>query len=401
MRTNLSAAEARRVALAAQGFADAPPRGRVDARHLRRVLSRIGLVQIDSVNVVVRSHYLPFFSRLGPYPRAALDRLAYRRRELFEYWAHEASLVPTEREPLFRHRMAAWATRRARRIEWLHEHRHYLDAVLAEVRERGPLQASDLDDPGERRGPWWGYGKGKIALESHFGMGTVAIAGRRNFARLYDLRERVLPARVRERPAPDAAEAARELLLLAARHHGVGTARDLADYYRLPVNESKRHLEDLADEGALQRAQVEDWREVAYLHPQARLPRRVEARALLSPFDSLVWERERTSRLFDFDYRIEIYTPAPRRRYGYYVLPFLLGDRLVGRVDVKADRERAALVARAAHLEPAEDAAAVAPHLAEELRSMADWLELERVEADRRGDLAPALSSALTARQSR
>lgn len=394
MKTDLSAAEARRIALTAQGFADAPPSGRVDARHLRRVLRRIGLVQIDSVNVVVRSHYLPFFSRLGPYPREALDHLAYRKRELFEYWGHEASLVPVEHEPLLRHRMEAWPMRRW--VRALHDAEpDYLEGVLAQVREQGPLRAGDLEDPGERRGPWWGYGKGKLALEWHFAGGRVAVAGRDNFARRYDLRERVLPQAVRDGAAPDAAAAARDLLLLAASAHGVGTARDLADYYRLPIIASRNQLEDLAGEGALLRATVEGWDEPAYLHPEARLPRRVDARALLSPFDSLVWERARNRRIFDFDYTIEIYTPAPKRRFGYYVMPFLLGDRLVGRVDLKADRERDTLIARAAHLEDGADAASVAPHLAAELRSMAGWLELDRVEAEPRGDLAPALLEAL------
>ncbi|MEZ4502529.1 MAG: crosslink repair DNA glycosylase YcaQ family protein [Dehalococcoidia bacterium] len=394
-KPDLSAAEARRIALAAQGFADPKPSGRVDARHLRRVLSRIGLVQIDSVNAVARAHYFPFFSRLGPYPMPLLDDLAYRRRELFETWAHEASLVPIEREPLFRHRMAAWPQRRARRAEWLAEHAEYLEGVLEEVRARGPLLASDLGEPTERRGPWWDWGRGKLALESHFGMGTVAVSGRRNFARLYDVRERVLPPSVLEHPTPEEDEAVRGLVLLSAQHHGVGTVRDLADYYRLGLRPTGRALEALADEGLVRRVTVEGWEEPAYLDVGARVPRKVEARALLAPFDPVVWERARAQRLFDFDYRIEIYTPAPQRRFGYYVLPFVLGDRIVGRVDVRAERARGVLSVPASHLEGHAEASEVAGPLAEELGLLAEWLGLERLEVGPKGDLAAALRRAV------
>ncbi len=278
-----------------------------------------------------------------------LDDAAYGRRELFEAWAHEASLLPVGHYPLLQHRRSQdrpW--KRMERIQ--RDHPGYVEAVLEEVRSRGPLTTSELDDPGERTGPWWGYGRGKTALEYHFFRGDVAVHGRKNFTRYYDLPERVFPPEVLEaaRPgqAPDVEAAQRELLLMAARSHGVGTAKDLADYYRLHVPASRKRLAELAAEGALREVRVEGWTQPGYLHPEARLPKSIEARALLSPFDSLIWERERTQRLFDFRYRLEIYVPQPKRVFGYYVLPFLLGEALVGRVDLKADRAKSRLWVR-------------------------------------------------------
>ena len=402
----LSAGEARRIALSAQGFARARPQGRVDVRHLRRVMSHVNVVQLDSVNVLVRSHYLPFFSRIGPYPMRLLDDLAFRRRELFEYWGHAASLLPIEHYPLMRHRMAA-AQPRPRLAELMRDQPGYLDAVLDEVRERGPLAAGELADPGERSGPWWPYSKGKIALEWHFMTGAIATHERRGFTRMYDVAERVIPERARAAGSPAAPEAHRVLLMLAARSHGVGTASDLTGYYpapnagasKLTVPFARQRLEALADEGQLERVSVEGWRAPAYLHPDARLPRRVEGRALLSPFDSLIWDRERMSRIFGFNYTIEIYVPEAERRYGYYVLPFLLDGELVARVDLKAQRDAGTLSVRAAHVEdglrPSPAAGELAAELAAELRLMADWLGLERVRAERRGNLARELRAAL------
>ena len=393
-RTDLSLAEARRIALAAQGFADARPAGRVDIRHLRAVLARVGLLQIDTVNVLVRSHYLPLFSRLGPYPTSLLDDAAYQRKELFETWAHEASLIPIDHYPLLRHRMDA-KTGHERFRRWVRDNSAYVEGVLDEVRERGPLAASDLSEPGTRRGLWWARSKGKMALEWHFRKGHVMVHGRRNFARVYDITERVIPAHVLDGDGPGEREAQRELLLLAARSHGVGTAHDLADYYRLAIPRCRELLAELTAEEALQEVSVEGWAEPAYLHPGARLPRSVEAQALLSPFDSLIWERSRTERLFDFRYRIEIYVPEQQRTFGYYVVPFLLGDRLVARVDLKADRAKRRLLVRAAHVEPSVDRVRVAAALAEELRTMAGWLELEDVNVARRGAFASELSRAM------
>jgi uncharacterized protein YcaQ len=382
--------QARRIALAAQGFADKRPANGVNAGHLRRLLEKIGLLQLDSVNVLVRSHYLPVFSRLGRYPRDLLDEYAYRRRRLFEYWAHVASLVPIERYPLFRHRMErfeGW-----HRIDDLREaHPGYVEWVLEKVRERGPITVSDLEDPVRRRGPWWGWGAAKVALEYHFGRGMITTAGRQGFTRVYDVAERVIPAHLRDGDAPTANEAMRELLLLGARHHGIGTAKDIADYYRLPIVESRRLLDELVASRELEEVEVRGWRGKAYLHPEARWPRRIGARALLSPFDPIVWERDRTERLFDFFYRIEIYVPQLERVYGYYVLPFLLDDRLVARVDLKSDRQGKRLLVRGTYSEEGVDRDYVARELAAELELMADWLGLDGVVVGPKGDLAAEL----------
>jgi len=357
------------------------------------VISRIGLVQIDSVNVLARSHYLPFFSRLGPYPMALLDDLAYRRRELVEQWAHEASLLPIEHYPLLRHRMEATNRRSAARIEAGQP--GYLDSVLDFVRERGAVTVGDIEGE-SRRGGWWNWSNGKIALEHHFARGALAITDRRNFARLYDLPERVLPSGVLDGALP-VRDQQRELLRMASRALGVGTASDIADYYRLKVTVARPLLEELAEAGELERVAVEGWAQRAYLHREARTPRRVNARALLTPFDSLVWYRDRNERLFDFHYRIELYTPEPKRVFGYYVLPFLLGERLVARVDLKADRQAGALLVPAAHLELGAPANETAAGLAAELREMARWLRLGRVEVAPKGDLATPLRQAVLA----
>jgi uncharacterized protein YcaQ len=395
-RSDLSNDEARRLALAAQGFADPRPTGRVDVRHMRRALRRMNLVQLDSVNVVVRSHYMPFFSRLGPYPMELLDDLAFNRRELFEYWGHAASLLPVDHYPLLRHRMEEPSPRHRAWAEQLSKDRPgYIERVLDEVRENGPLSVSDLEDGGDRTGPWWGYGPGKVVLEWHFRTGEITTHDRPGFTRVYDLTERVLPDHVHELPVPSKEEAHRELLLRSARAHGVGTATDLADYYRLKIPEARPLLNDLADEGLLLRVNVEGWTQPSFAHPDAKLPRRIEGRALLTPFDPVVWLRERASRMFDFDYTIEIYVPEPKRQYGYYVMPFLLDGELVARVDLKADRKASTLLARAAHLEDGADAKRVAAELAGELRTMAEWLGLDAVEAGRRGNLARELRAAL------
>ncbi len=394
----LSLAAARRIALAAQGFIDPRPTGTPDRRHLRRVLSRVGLLQIDSVNVVVRSHYLPLFSRLGPYPVSLLNRAAYADHELFEYWGHEASLLPVALHPALRWRMARAAEQFAtwgQPARLARERPDYIAAVLAEVAARGPLGAGELDDERPRRaGPWWDWHDAKIALEWLFWTGQVTTADRRSFERRYDLTERVLPRTVLDAPTPSVADGQRELVRVAGRACGVATEGDLRDYFRLSPADSRARVAELVDSGELVSVTVRGWRQQAYLHRDAKLPRWVRARALLSPFDSLVWERSRTERLFGFRFRLEIYTPAPKRVHGYYVLPFLLGDRLVARVDVKADRAVGTLRVLAAYAEkgaPGDTAA----ELAAELRSLADWLGLDRVEVHDRGDLAPRLSACL------
>ena len=397
--TDLSGDEARRIALAAQGFAEPKPSGRIDIRHLRRVMSRVELLQIDTVNVLVRAHYMPLFARLGPYPMSLLDEAVYERRELFEAWAHAASLARVERYPLLRRRMEG--DRRYRWMRrWADQNARYVNAILDEVRRRGPITAAELEDPGRRGGDFWVRTQGKVALEWLFLEGAVLCAARPNFARAYDLAERVLPREVVQRAAPDEEDAQRELLLLGASAYGVGTASDLADYYRLPVQQARKLLPGLVEEGRLREVSVEGWKQRAYLHPEAQTPRAINARALLTPFDSLIWDqnRRRTERLFGFRYVLEIYLPEKRRQFGYYVLPFLLGDRLVARVDLKADRQRGSLRVNAAYVEDGEVERLVAGQLAEELALMARWLGLEDITVGRRGNLSAQLRKALGGR---
>lgn len=351
------------------------------------------MVQLDSVNVAVRTHYMPAFSRLGPYARERLDAYAYRRRRLFEAWGHVASLLPVEHYPLLRHRMQAAASRAA--PAFAAGRAGYVDAVYREVAERGPLSVSDLRDQGRpRSGPWWARSDGKRALEWLFAAGRLAASRSGNFARVYDLTERVIPAQALARPVPAAPDAQRELLRLAGGALGVATAADLADYYRIAMRQAWPRLQELVEAGELTAARVEGWDRPAFLHRGARPPRRLRAGALVSPFDSLIWRRDRTERLFGFRYRIEIYVPEPERRYGYYVYPFLLGDALAARVDLKADRARGVLRVRGAYREPGCDPDAAAAGLAAQLRSMASWLELKAVIVERRGNLAARLRRA-------
>jgi uncharacterized protein YcaQ len=394
----LPAALARRIALAAQGFADPRPAGAVDGRQLRRMTARLAVLQIDSVNVLSRAHYLPAFSRLGPYPRQALDDLAGRRRELFEYWAHEASLLPVRLHPHLRWRMAAaeehaWGSM----VRIQRERPGYVSEVLEQVREAGPLKASDLAEPRpDRPGSMWNWHAGKVALEWLFYTGVITTRGRTaGFERVYDLTERVLPAAVLQTPTPEPADAVRELVRTASRALGVATERDLRDYFRLRPPAARAAISELVDAGELLPVEVTGWGAPAWLHPQARRPRWVRARALVSPFDSLVWERPRVARVFDFRYRLEIYTPATRRVHGYYVLPFLLGDRLVARVDLKADRQAGVLRVQAAFAEDGVDRTDVAVPLAEELALMAGWVQLDAVVVGERGDLAAELAAAV------
>jgi uncharacterized protein YcaQ len=398
----LSLAAARRIALAAQGFGQPRPARPPSVNRIAGLVQQLGVLQLDSVNVFLRAHYMPVFSRLGPYDRARLDRIAGHGegavdRRLIEYWAHEASLIPLELHPLLRWRMAdvdteAWGSisRVAR------EHPEVVAETLALVAEQGPIRARDT---GAVRGPprpghMWNWHQGKVALEHLFFTGQVAAARRINFERRYDTAERVIPAEIRERPTPTRADAQRELVRVAARALGVATEPDLGDYFRLPRRDSKARVAELADAGELIPVTVEGWNAPGYLWPDARRPRKIDARALLSPFDSLIWFRQRTERLFGFRYRIEIYTPAAKRIHGYYVLPFLLGERLVARVDLKSDRARGALLVQGAFAEPGVDTDQVAGALADELRLVAGWLGLDDVVVARRGDLATALRAA-------
>jgi uncharacterized protein YcaQ len=395
----LRLSEARRIALHAQGFADRRPAGRVDRRHLRRVLDRVGLVQIDSVNVLTRSHELPFLARLGPYPRAVLADWLWGSGEVFEYWGHEASLLPVDLHPLLRWRMTddhAWkgVSTLARRRPQL------LEQLMDAVRERGPVTLGELEHLGDaikraapKPGHMWNWSDAKKAVEWLFWRGDVsALRNPTSFARHYVQPEVVVPQAILDTPTPAPDDAMKALLLRAARSHGVGTAKDLADYHRLNIVTARRLVAELVTDGALRQVAIEGWRHPAYLHPEAVLPRWVRGSALLSPFDSLVWERTRTEALFGVRYRIEIYVPAAQRVHGYYVLPFLHDGELVARLDLKADRQAGVLRVQAAHAEPWFDEDRSLAALVERLEELATFLGLSGVAVVDRGDLAPALA---------
>jgi uncharacterized protein YcaQ len=378
------------------------PQGVPDIRHLRRVIRRVGLLQMDSVNVLMRAHYMPLYSRLGPYPVGLLDRAAYRApRELFEYWGHEASLLPVALHPALRWRMAAghhWGAP----SRLAAEKPELVKRVLEEVRARGPVAAAEIEDTSVRRVHWgWNWSEVKTALEYLFWAGEVTAAGRNSaWARLYDLPERVLPAAVLNAPTPPNDEAHRDLVRVAAAGLGVAAEPELRDYFRLPLAGARAAIADLVSAGELLPVRVEGWKAPAYLYEAARIPRRVTAAALLSPFDPLIWERSRVERLFGFSYRLEIYVPAAQRVHGYYVLPFLLGDRIVARVDLKADRKAGVLRVPAAWVEPARvrqdpSPGEVAAALAAELHRLAGWLGLGGVEPPLAGDLAADLRASL------
>lgn len=385
----MSVASVRRIALAAQGFHKPAPK-KPNVRSFRSLFRQIGLLQLDSVNVVCRSHYLPVLARLGPYDRDRLDTYTSHSGEVFEYWGHEASLLPVELYPVLRFRMDSVPTWR-RMTDLMEKRPGYVEGVLRKVADDGPLTAADLEDGGDRTGPWWGYAPGKVALEWLFATGKVTAYRNGRFGRMYDIPERVLPAEVLAAEPVPQPEAYRRLLLLGARHHGIGTADDIMDYYRLHKPTARPILETLVADGELVPVDVAGWHRPAYLHPEAKRPRSDRGTGLLSPFDPVVWYRERAERVFDFHYRIEIYVPKPKRVFGYYVLPFLLDGRLVGRVDLKADRKGGILRVQASHVEHIREQAKVAKALATELEAMAHWLDLDKVVVERQGNLAIAL----------
>ena len=377
----------------------ARPAGPISQVHLKRVIERLALHQIDSVNVLVRAHYLPLFSRLGAYPREALDRVTWgpkSKRRLFEYWAHEASLLPLDLQPLLRWRMAraergigVWGNVKP----FAGEKRAEADAILKRIADEGPLAASDIAET-RGQGGWWGWSETKQALEYLFWSGLITTATRRtSFERVYDLPERVLPRAILDTPAPAEADAQHALLARSAKALGIATAGDLRDYFRLKPNDASPRIDELVEDGTLLPVAVRGWKQQAYLHRDVKVPRRISGQALLAPFDPLIWERARTERLFDLRYRIEIYVPAEKRVHGYYVLPFLMDGRIVARVDLKADRQAGSLIVQRAHRE-AQAPAETAERLKTELALMAGWLGLDRVAVAAGGALADALREA-------
>ena len=396
MTSDLSARDARRIALAAQGFrtrSDVPP----TRAKVLKTIEALGLLQIDSVNVVSRTHYLPLYSRLGAYPRAVLEDLAWGARpDLFEYWGHEASLIPRDHYPLLRWRMddahdgvGVWKGVG----RFLRERRDLVDHALRHIRDHGPVAASALDIGERGEGGWWGWSEAKHALECLFWTGQVMVQTRKvSFERIYALPETVLPSRILELPVPSRLEAQTELVRIAARAMGIATMRDLRDYHRLGLEDARRAVHALVETGELVAVKVEGWKEPAYLWRDAPKPRPVRVSTLLSPFDNAIWFRERTERLFGVRVVLEIYTPAAKRLYGYYVLPFLEDEAITARVDLKADRKASVLVVQASHAE-AWATVETAVRLAAELRTFAGWLGLGSVRVEARGNLAEALGA--------
>ena len=393
--TEISIASARRIALSAQGFSTSRPTGRVDRRHLRRVIDSVGLIQIDSVNVLVRSQEMPLFSRLGNHPRTLIPD-ATAAGELFEYWCHEASHLPVDMHPLVRWRMEE--ARNGSMWPGLRRVAKENPALLQEIRDRvyneGSLVAGDVRTRKGPKGSWWDWDAGKAILEYLFWTGEITAQRRHNdFARVYHAPHDVIPSEILNLPTPTEQEARRELVLRATRSVGVGTLADISDYHRQKPAKVKEIVSDLVAEGELEMVRVEGWRDAAYMVPGVARPRSMNVRSLVSPFDSLVWNRPRIERLFDFHYRIEIYVPAPKRVYGYYVLPFVLGERIVARVDLKADRQNGELLVPGAFSEADVDIKYVASELLLELREMATWLGLEKIRIGTNGDLVRPLAA--------
>ena len=390
----LSLAAARRVALAAQGFDKPRPACVPNQGHIRKVINKLGLLQLDFVNVLVPAHYLVVYSRLGSYERSRLNKLVYQGRDFIEHWAHEASIVPVELWPHLKYRRDDYKPWPNSPITKLRGKKKYLETVLERVRSQGALTSSELPEmPGPKRKPGdWHRSMPRWALEYHFGRGDVSVVDRLpNFQRVYDLPEHVIDEPVfSTQVARD--EARRRLLEVAARAHGVGTLHDLADYFRMSARDAAPRVQELVEDEVLQPVSVEGWTEPAYIHQAARVPRKISGCSLLSPFDPLVWYRPRAERLFDFHYRIEIYVPQKKRKWGYYVLPFLLDDRIVARVDLKADRKASVLLVLAAHAEEGIQLSRAAESLARELRDLADWLQLERIKVSRKGEFARELA---------
>ncbi len=393
--TSLSISQARRLALAAQGFGVDRTNGVRNWLAARNAIERMGLLQMDSINTIIRSHYMPLYSRLGAYDRGKLDARAFQAkgRELFEYWAHEASLLPMQMYPILR-----WRMDRARRHEGIYkecarlaqERPDFIKGILKRLEDTGPLSSRAFNERGSGKG-MWDWHEGKTGLEYLFWTGQITTHSRVGFERMYDLTDRVIPAGVLNQPVPGTEESHRELLKFSAKALGVATESDLRDYFRLSAADVKPRIPELVENGDLIPVKVENWTQPAYVTPDLRLPRKMSASTVLTPFDPIVWERKRTQRLFDFEYRIEIYVPAHKRKFGYYVLPFLLDERLAARLDLKADREAGTLKVLGSYCEPDLDTSFVAERLAPELERFAQWLGLNDVSIDARGDMSKAL----------
>jgi len=376
---SLSIADARRIALAAQGFDTARPKTKATQRHVDALIARLGVIQIDSVNVLVRSQELPLFARLGNHDRNAIPK-ATEQQKIFEYWGHEAAHLPVDLHPLFRWKMDAARTGKVTHwglTSFYEENKAFVKRTLKHVATNGPTTSRELSTRTEKKGTWWDWDEAKVALEYLFLTGQLMSRGRgSDFARIYDTPERVLPHRVIDAPTPSEHDARKQLLVCSAIAQGVATASDLADYYRQKLATAKPLIAELVEEGELREVAVDGWTEKAFVHRNAKLPKQLHATALLSPFDSLVWCRPRNERLFNFHYRIEIYTPKEKRKFGYYVLPFMMNGEMVGRVDLKADRANSKLLVHSIHTEKEVKRSAINDALNAELRTMASWLGL-------------------------
>ena len=383
---SLSIADARRIALAAQGFDTARPKTKATQRHVDALISRLGVIQIDSVNVLVRSQELPLFARLGNHDRNAIPN-ATEQQKLFEYWGHEAAHLPVDLHPLFRWKMDAARTGKVTHwglTSFYEENKAFVKRTLKHVATNGPTTSRELSTRTEKKGTWWDWDEAKVALEYLFLTGQLMSRGRgTDFARIYDTPDRVLPQRIIDAPTPSEHVARKQLLVRSAITQGVATASDLADYYRQKPTTVKPLIAELVEEGELREVAVDGWTEKAFVHRNAKLPKQLHATALLSPFDSLVWCRPRNERLFNFHYRIEIYTPKEKRKFGYYVLPFMMNGEMVGRVDLKADRTNSALLAYSVHTEKGVKRSSINDALNAELRAMATWLQLDQVQIGR------------------
>lgn len=396
----MSADVARRLALSAQGFGDKAPGASVTRRHLRRVMGRLRVLQLDSIPVVIRTQYLPFHSRLGPYSAGLLDRIAYQDDEWFEAWAHEASLLPVASEPLFR-----WMKERVRSghtWKWIYDFARkepsYVQSVLEEVLERGTVAPSELSDPrpvAKKSGGWGGRSQGTLALDWLFRVGELGIRRRGNFEKHFSPLADIVGASIASTPTPSAAEALRELTVQSVQALGVGTATDVADYFRLPIRDVRSMLAELVEDGLVLDATVPGWKHPAFADPAGRVPRTIEGATILSPFDPVVWKRDRAERLFGFEYKIEIYVPEAKRRWGYYVLPVMVDGHIVARLDVKTDREHGVLRIRASHAEAGRKDHETAARVADAIRDLAQLVEVEAIDVAKKGDLAPLLRGVL------